>query len=187
MVMVKPALPYLDVISACARPSHVPVAAYNVSGEYAAIKAAAERGWINERAGRPRVAHRDPAGGRRHDRHLPRQGGRRVATRVGGAVPKLRSREHGAAVPLTDGDRHLLNLLQSSFPLGERPFAAIAKEASEGERVVREEEIMERTRGFSTSGSSGRSRRSSTRPRSATARCWSPRTSTRRTRSGLRR
>ena len=47
IVMVKPALPYLDVISAVAEMSPVPVAAYNVSGEYAMVKAAAERGWID--------------------------------------------------------------------------------------------------------------------------------------------
>ena len=47
MVMVKPALPYLDVIRAVAETSDRPVAAYNVSGEYAMVKAAAERGWID--------------------------------------------------------------------------------------------------------------------------------------------
>jgi porphobilinogen synthase len=47
VVMVKPALSYLDVISAVAEMSPVPVAAYNVSGEYAMVKAAAERGWID--------------------------------------------------------------------------------------------------------------------------------------------
>ena len=48
VVMVKPALAYLDIISDLARVSPVPVAAYNVSGEYAMIKAAAEKGWIKE-------------------------------------------------------------------------------------------------------------------------------------------
>ena len=47
MVMVKPALAYLDVIAAVRRAVDVPVAAYHVSGEYAMIKAAAERGWID--------------------------------------------------------------------------------------------------------------------------------------------
>ena len=47
MVMVKPALAYLDVISAVRRKFDVPLAAYHVSGEYAMIKAAAERGWID--------------------------------------------------------------------------------------------------------------------------------------------
>ncbi len=48
IVMVKPALPYLDVIRAVAETSDRPVAAYNVSGEYAMVKAAAARGWIDE-------------------------------------------------------------------------------------------------------------------------------------------
>jgi porphobilinogen synthase len=49
VVMVKPALPYLDVIARVRDAVPVPVAAYNVSGEYAALKAAAARGWIDER------------------------------------------------------------------------------------------------------------------------------------------
>jgi porphobilinogen synthase len=47
IVMVKPALAYLDVIRAVADEINMPVAAYNVSGEYAMIEAAAERGWID--------------------------------------------------------------------------------------------------------------------------------------------
>ncbi|MDO5735780.1 MAG: porphobilinogen synthase [Propionibacteriaceae bacterium] len=50
MVMVKPASHYLDVLADVAAISEVPVAAYQVSGEYAMIEAAAERGWINRRA-----------------------------------------------------------------------------------------------------------------------------------------
>jgi porphobilinogen synthase len=49
VVMVKPALPYLDVIRAVRDEFDVPVAAYNVSGEYAMVKAAAARGWLDER------------------------------------------------------------------------------------------------------------------------------------------
>jgi porphobilinogen synthase len=48
-VMVKPALPYLDVIRAARERFDVPLAAYNVSGEYAMVKAAAARGWLDER------------------------------------------------------------------------------------------------------------------------------------------
>lgn len=48
-LMVKPALCYLDVISDLKRSSSLPIAAYNVSGEYAMIKAAAKNGWLNER------------------------------------------------------------------------------------------------------------------------------------------
>jgi porphobilinogen synthase len=50
IVMVKPAMSYLDVVSAVAQMSSVPVAAYQVSGEYAMIAAAAANGWIDERA-----------------------------------------------------------------------------------------------------------------------------------------
>jgi len=48
VVMVKPALPYLDVIRAVRERFDRPVAAYNVSGEYAMVKAAAARGWVDE-------------------------------------------------------------------------------------------------------------------------------------------
>ncbi len=49
MVMVKPAGPYLDVIRAVREATALPVAAYQVSGEYAMLKAASERGWLDER------------------------------------------------------------------------------------------------------------------------------------------
>jgi porphobilinogen synthase len=49
--MVKPALPYLDVITRLRARTTLPIAAYHVSGEYAMIKAAAQRGWLDERAG----------------------------------------------------------------------------------------------------------------------------------------
>lgn len=49
MVMVKPALSYLDIVRRVKDEFHVPVAAYNVSGEFAMVKAAAQRGWIDER------------------------------------------------------------------------------------------------------------------------------------------
>jgi porphobilinogen synthase len=48
-IMIKPALPYLDVIRAARESFDVPIAAYNVSGEYAMIKAAANAGWMDER------------------------------------------------------------------------------------------------------------------------------------------
>lgn len=50
MVMVKPALAYLDVISMIRQSVNVPVVAYSVSGEYSMIKAAAQQGWIDEKA-----------------------------------------------------------------------------------------------------------------------------------------
>jgi porphobilinogen synthase len=50
MLMVKPALAYLDVIRRVREITSLPLAAYNVSGEYSAVKAAAERGWLDEAA-----------------------------------------------------------------------------------------------------------------------------------------
>jgi porphobilinogen synthase len=48
--MVKPALPYLDLIHRIKTDTQMPVAAYNVSGEYAMVKAAAAAGYLDERA-----------------------------------------------------------------------------------------------------------------------------------------
>lgn len=50
IVMVKPALSYLDVLKTAREKFDVPMAAYSVSGEYAMIKAGAKLGWINEKA-----------------------------------------------------------------------------------------------------------------------------------------
>jgi porphobilinogen synthase len=49
IVMVKPAMAYLDVLSSARRATLHPLAAYNVSGEFAMVKAAAEKGWIKEK------------------------------------------------------------------------------------------------------------------------------------------
>merc|ERR1711865_111492 len=49
IMMVKPALPYLDVIMALRQNSSIPIAAYHVSGEYSMIKAAVQNGWLDER------------------------------------------------------------------------------------------------------------------------------------------
>jgi DNA-binding Lrp family transcriptional regulator len=56
------------------------------------------------------------------------------------ATPKLRSRKGGAAIPLDDTDKRLMNLLQSSFPLQREPFALLASEAD-----LPVDEVMERT------------------------------------------
>ncbi len=50
MVMVKPALPYLDVLTRVADAVDVPVVAYQISGEYSMVEAAAAQGWINREA-----------------------------------------------------------------------------------------------------------------------------------------
>ncbi len=49
MIMVKPALAYLDIVSLLRRKLTAPIVAYNVSGEYAMVKAASQKGWINEK------------------------------------------------------------------------------------------------------------------------------------------
>ena len=56
------------------------------------------------------------------------------------ALAKVRSRKGGSAVPLDDVDKQLLNLLQGSFPIARRPFAAIAEAAG-----LSEQEVLERT------------------------------------------
>ncbi len=61
------------------------------------------------------------------------------AERAAAAIPKLRSRRDGAAVPLDDLDRRLLNLMQGSFPIAERPYREVAQLAE-----IAEEEAMER-------------------------------------------
>jgi porphobilinogen synthase len=61
MLMVKPAGPYLDIIHRVRAATNLPVAAYQVSGEYAMLKAATERGWIDE----PRAAMESLLGIRR--------------------------------------------------------------------------------------------------------------------------
>ena len=47
IVMVKPGMPYLDIVRDLANQIHVPIAVYQVSGEYAMLKAAAEKGWLD--------------------------------------------------------------------------------------------------------------------------------------------
>jgi DNA-binding Lrp family transcriptional regulator len=59
---------------------------------------------------------------------------------VRSATPKLRERAHGAAVPIDDTDRRLMNALQSNFPLEPRPFARVAEQVE-----LDEEEVMRRT------------------------------------------
>jgi DNA-binding Lrp family transcriptional regulator len=59
--------------------------------------------------------------------------------RAGAAIPKTRSRRDGAAVALDEADRRLLNLMQGSFPIEQRPYAAVARAAE-----VTEEWVLER-------------------------------------------
>jgi siroheme decarboxylase len=59
--------------------------------------------------------------------------------------PKLRERKHGAAIPLTDVDKRLLNLMQGAFPIAQRPYQHVASEAgiSEAAAIARVQELVE--------------------------------------------
>ena len=75
LLMVKPALAYLDVVRAVRERTQLPLLAYNVSGEYAMVKAAARQGWIDEgRVVLEALTGMRRAGRGRHH-HLPREGG----------------------------------------------------------------------------------------------------------------
>ena len=70
-----------------------------------------------------------------------------VSPRAGtsGFGPKLRSRKHGAAAPLDDLDKRLLNLMQGRFPIASRPYLHVAAEAGidEGEAIARVKELLD--------------------------------------------
>jgi siroheme decarboxylase len=67
-------------------------------------------------------------------------------TRATTATPKLRSRKDGAAIPLDDLDRKLLNLMQGSFPIAARPYEHVASlaEVSEGEAMSRVQRLLDK-------------------------------------------
>ncbi len=79
IVMVKPALPYLDIISRAKAEFGVPLAAYSVSGEYAMIRAAGQLGWLDEERAMMEALTSHPARRRRHRHHVLRQGRRAPA------------------------------------------------------------------------------------------------------------
>ena len=188
MVMVKPALAYLDLIAAVKDDTRLPVAAYNVSGEYAMVKAAAAAGYLDERAavletltairraGADTIITyhaKDAARWLRVDdpaRQAPRPEAPQPQGRRRGPARRPRPQ---AAQPDA-----------GQLPARRRgPTRAVAELAgSRGARCMARVAAAARR-----SGSSARSRRSSTRARSATARCSSPRRSTPRTRSARRR
>ena len=84
MVMVKPALPYLDVLARIADEVDVPLAAYQISGEYAMVEAAAEKGWIDRDAAILETLTGVKRAGAEHDPHvLGDRGGQGSVTREG--------------------------------------------------------------------------------------------------------
>ena len=127
MVMVKPALPYLDVIRAVRDETDMPIAAYQVSGEYSMLRAAADNGWLDGQAAalETLIAIRR-AGADVILTYFAKEARRRWLAERSAKVPqpKTRSRKDGAAIPLDDTDKRLMNLLQSNFPLGARAVRA---------------------------------------------------------------
>ena len=95
MIMVKPAMPYLDVIAAARERFDVPLAAYQVSGEYAMIEAAARNGWIERERVMMESLLIDSARGREHHSDLLRE-------RSGAAVvvTTIAPRRHPSFQPL---------------------------------------------------------------------------------------
>ena len=189
MVMVKPALAYLDMIRRVKDATGLPLAAYNVSGEYAMVKAAAAAGYIDERATVLETLTVDPPRGRRHHHHLPRKGRRPMAavneTRPEPAVASEAAQPQGRR---RDPARRARQAAAQP-DAGQLPDRAAAlRSTSPSQAGITEDEVHEpRPASCSTSGSSARSRRSSTRARSATRRCSSPPRSTPRTRGAPRR
>ena len=135
IVMVKPALPYLDIIRRVKDATGMPVAAYNVSGEYAMIKAAAAQGLLDERA----AVLEALTGIRRAGADIVITYHAKDVARWLVARAKVRSRRDGSAVPLDETDKKLLNLMQGSFALRPDPFAGVAELAG-----IPEDEVMER-------------------------------------------
>ncbi|HEX3451812.1 MAG TPA: AsnC family transcriptional regulator, partial [Solirubrobacteraceae bacterium] len=68
------------------------------------------------------------------------------STRASTATPKLRSRKDGAAIPLDEHDRRLLNLMQGSFPIAPRPYQHVAAlaELSEAEVMSRVQRLLDK-------------------------------------------
>ena len=173
VVMVKPALAYLDVIRRVKDATRMPVAAYNVSGEYAMVKAGAAAGALDERSRGAGDADLHPPRRRRHHHQLPREGRRPVASDVT-AVPED---------PLAQGRRRRRDGRPRPPPAephaGQLPArAAPVRRRRDARRRSPRTRSCAASSACSTSASSARSRRSSTRARSATARCSSPRRST---------
>ena len=176
MVMVKPALPYLDVIRRVKDATRLPVAAYNVSGEYAMLKAAAARRLARRARSRARDAHRHPPRRRGHRDHLPREGRRPMAsvsaaTSGQDAQPQGRRRD-----PARRARQAAAQPDAGQLPARRR---ARTPEVARLAEVSEDEVLAGWTAPAATSASSARSRRSSTRACSATSRCSSPPRSTR--------
>ena len=138
ILMVKPALPYLDIIRRVKDATGMPVAAYNVSGEYSMIKAAAAQGLLDERA----AVLEALTGIRRAGADIVITYHAKDVAAVAQPIARPRSvpASDGSAVPLDETDKKLLNLMQGSFALRPRPVRARGRRR----RSITEDEVMER-------------------------------------------
>ena len=139
MLLVKPAMPSLDILAAARARFDVPIGAYQVSGEYASIEAAAERGWLDRRRALTRGRDLDPARRRRLRDHLRRRGPRDLG--AGGADAMTAARPAGRRRP--PGGRSAARA-EDLFPGGVnspvRAFRSVGRpplvlDAGEGARV----------------------------------------------------
>ena len=137
IVMVKPALAYLDVVWRVKERFDVPVAAYNVSGEYAMVRAAGQLGWIDESRADHGVAHLHQASGRRHHPHLLCQGGGApvgVTRRIDDCRRSLHRSQHGPVRAGVRGAARRRELTGSRLQGGRR-HAAFHRARQRGPRV----------------------------------------------------
>ena len=102
MVIIKPALPYLDIVRRARDTYDIPIVAYNVSGEYAMVKAAGQLGWIDEAPCGRRDPDVDQAGRGRPHHLLPRQRGKSPVARGRAAADR---RPGLAPIALNEGAR----------------------------------------------------------------------------------
>ena len=178
MVMVKPALPYLDVIRRVKDETRLPVAAYNVSGEYAMIKAASAAGMLDERAAVLEALT-----------SIRRAGADIVITYHAKDAARW-LRDPDTQDPLAQARRRdrarRVRQAPAQPDAGRVPDRRSARTPRSPTALGVDEDVVLRARpaSCSTSASSARSRRSSTRARSATARCSSRPRSTPSTRGG---
>ena len=140
VVMVKPALPYLDVIRRIRDSHRSPDRRLQRQRRVRHDQGRRRPGSPRGAARRARGADRHPPRRRRHRDHLPRQGRRQMAS------VKVRSRRGGSAVPLDEADKRLLNLMQGSFELCERPFEKVAALAglSEDDVMARVQRLLDK-------------------------------------------
>ena len=153
MLMVKPALPYLDIMRADQGRDRAAARRLQRLGRVRDAQGRRRQRLDGRARGGARGADGHPPRRRRHDHHLPRQGGREVAevdrapseANAGNHGPKLRSRKDGAAVALDDLDKRLLNLMQGSFPIATRPYQHVADEGrvSEAEVLTRVQRLLD--------------------------------------------